>query len=121
MSTGFTTTTRSTPTGPVLAFAGELDASTAPAAHAAIQQLTLHTGDQLVVDLAELEFCDSSGIAALIAARAFAGGAGAAIALAAVPNHLHRVFALLGLAELFASHPTVERAQQAWAERTDEH
>lgn len=118
MSTDFTTTTRSTPTGPVLAFTGELDASTASAAHAAIQRLTLHTGDQLVVDLAGLKFCDSSGIAALIAVRALAGRAGAAIALAAVPRHLNRVFELLGLTELFTTHSTVEHAQRTWIERT---
>lgn len=117
MSSEFSTTTQATATGPVLALAGELDSSTAPAAHDAIRQLTLGTGDQLVVDLAGLTFCDSSGIAALIAARDFAHRAGAEIALAAVPRHLGKVLALLGLADLFATHATAEQAQTAWAGR----
>jgi anti-sigma B factor antagonist len=115
VSAAFSTTTTATEAGPVLAFVGELDSSTAPAAHDAIKQLTLGAGEQLVVDLAGLTFCDSSGIAALIAARAFAGKSGAAIALAAVPRHLSRVLGLLGLADLFVIHATAEHAQEAWA------
>lgn len=112
MSTRFSTTTRATPTGLVLALVGELDSSTAPKAQEAIRQLTLRTGDQLIVDLSGLEFCDSSGIAALIAARSLAGRAGATIALAAVPRHLGKVLGLLGLADLFDTLPTAEHAQE---------
>lgn len=113
MSTRFSTTTRAVPTGLVLSLVGELDSATAPAAHEAIQQLALRDGDQLVVDLSGLTFCDSSGIAALIAARSHAGRTGSSIALAAVPRHLSKVFGLLGLTELFVVHPTAEHAQQA--------
>lgn len=120
MSTKFSTTTRTTPTGPVLVFAGELDSSTAPAARDAIQGLSLHAGDQLIIDLAGLRFCDSSGIAALIAARNLAGAAGAAIALVALSPHLSKVLRLLGLAEIFATHPTAAQAREAWAERVAE-
>ncbi|GGN28856.1 anti-sigma factor antagonist [Lentzea pudingi] len=120
MSTAFSTTTRSTPSGPVLSFIGELDSSAAPAAHDAIKQLPLGTGDQLVIDLTDLTFCDSSGIAALIAARDFAGKAGGMIALAAVPRHLSRVFGLLGLTGLFAIHATAAHAQRARIESTTE-
>lgn len=117
MSIEFSTTTQATTTGPVLAFVGELDSSTAPTAHDTIRQLTIGAGDQLVVDLTGLTFCDSSGIAALIAARDFAHRAGGEIALAAVPRHLGKVLGLLGLADLFATHPTAAQAQQAWAGR----
>ncbi|RDI18429.1 STAS domain-containing protein [Lentzea flaviverrucosa] len=113
MSTRFSATTKAVPTGLVLTLAGELDSATAPAANQAVQRLALRDGDQLIVDLTGLTFCDSSGIAALIAARARARGAGATIALAAVPRHLTKVFGLLGLTDLFVVHPTAEHAQQA--------
>ncbi|MCX2953958.1 STAS domain-containing protein [Lentzea sp. NEAU-D7] len=108
MSTRFSTTTSAVPAGLVLALVGELDSSTAPAAQEAIRRLTLRAGDRLIVDLARLEFCDSSGIAALIAARSLAGRAGATIALAAVPRHLGKVLGLLGLADLFTTLPNAD-------------
>lgn len=115
MTTDFTVTTRDTPVGPVLEFAGQLDAATAPDALAEIRELTPRPGQQLIVDLAGVLFCDSSGISALIAARNRALAAGAGIALTAVPGHLARTLELIGLAGLFSSYPTTEDAHNAWA------
>lgn len=110
----FTATADATPSGPNLVLAGELDAATAPAAREAIRDLTLRPGELLVVDLAELRFCDSSGISALIAARVRTHAAGAEIALAAVPPQLGRTLALLGLAALFPAYPTAAQARAGW-------
>lgn len=115
MTTEFTVTTRDTAAGPVLEFTGELDAVTAPDALKAIQRLTPHPGQQLVVDLTGLQFCDSSGVSALIAARNRALDVGAGIALAAVPVHLARTLGLTGLADFFRSYPTADDAGDAWA------
>ncbi|MEV4603331.1 STAS domain-containing protein [Amycolatopsis sp. NPDC049253] len=114
MTIEFTVTTRDTASGPVLELSGELDAATAPDALEAIRLLAPSAGQQLLVDLSGLEFCDSSGVSALIAARNVAVAAGAAIALAAVPGHLARTLGLIGLAELFKSYPTTEDARKAW-------
>jgi anti-anti-sigma factor len=108
-------TTHDTPAGPVLTFAGALDATTAPDALAAIQALTPQPGQLLVADLTELQFCDSSGISALIAAHKLADAADAAIALATVPEHLARTLGLIGLGTLFTSYPTTQAAHEAWA------
>ncbi|PKV98571.1 STAS domain-containing protein [Nocardia fluminea] len=114
MSTDFTVTCHLSAAGPVLTFAGELDSATAPAARAAIGTLELCAGQLVVVELSGLEFCDSSGITALLAARNRATDAGAGIALAAVPPNLARIFKLIGLMMVFTNYPTVAEAQHSW-------
>nr|WP_275432096.1 MULTISPECIES: STAS domain-containing protein [unclassified Streptomyces] len=57
--------------------------------------------NRLVLDLARMEFCDSSGISALIAARNHVRAAHADIALAAVPAHTLRVLRIIGLDQVF--------------------
>lgn len=106
----FSVTTRTTGTGPVVAVEGELDVATAPRLRAGVAAVTLERGQLLVVDLAGVTFCDSSGISALIAARNVAEAAGAGVALVAVPARLSRTFALIGLADFFPTYPTAEDA-----------
>ncbi|MFD9551698.1 STAS domain-containing protein [Nocardia salmonicida] len=114
MSTDFTVTCHRTPPGPVLSFSGELDAATAPAARSEINTVELSAGQLLVMDLSGLEFCDSSGITALLAARNRATDAGASIALAAVPPDLSRIFTLIGLTMVFTSYASVAEAHREW-------
>ncbi|MDX8141825.1 STAS domain-containing protein [Lentzea sp. BCCO 10_0061] len=114
--TAFTVVTRDTPAGPVLELAGDLDSATAPLALQSVEALTPRPGQQVVVDLTELRFCDSSGISALIATHNLAHAADAGIALAGVPRHLTRTLALVGLGGFFVTHPTAAQAQAAWAD-----
>jgi anti-anti-sigma factor len=113
---GFTTATRTEAAGTVLEFTGELDAATAPTALKAIQALTLRRGEQLVVDLSALTFCDSSGISALLAARNLALAADGVIALVAVPRQLQRSLKLIGLAAFFPAYPTIGEARRGPSE-----
>ncbi|MEV4054837.1 STAS domain-containing protein [Amycolatopsis sp. NPDC049688] len=106
----FSVTTRTTAAGPVVTVGGELDVATAPRLRAAAGTLALGSGQLLVVDLAGVTFCDSSGISALIAARNLAEAAGARVALAAVPARLARTFALIGLADFFPTYASAEDA-----------
>lgn len=115
MTSDFTCTAELTAAGPVLEFAGELDAESAPEALEAIGELNLKAGQQLVLDLGELLFCDSSGISALLAARNLAAGADAALALAAVPSQLSRTLGLIGLSGFFNVYPSVADARAAWS------
>lgn len=114
MSTAFTVSCRRAASGPVLSFGGELDAATAAAARAEINTVDLSAGQLLVMDLSGLEFCDSSGITALLAARNRATDAGASIALAAVPPDLSRIFTLIGLTMVFTSYASVAEAHREW-------
>jgi anti-anti-sigma factor len=112
--TGFAATVRSTPAGIVLEFTGTLDATTAPQALHAITDLVLYQGQQLVVVLSALKFCDSSGISALLAARRTALTARAGMALVGMPHHLVRTFTRVGLNSAFSTYPTLEDAHAAW-------
>ncbi|MFJ7045119.1 STAS domain-containing protein [Streptomyces sp. NPDC101112] len=98
-------TPRETTAGPVLDVTGELDYSNATQLREVLLTLTLRPGQRLVLDLAGLTFCDSSGITALIAARSHAHAAEADIALAAVPAHTLRILRLVGLDQIFALDP----------------
>ncbi|WP_225828587.1 STAS domain-containing protein [Streptomyces naphthomycinicus] len=98
-------TMRDAPGGPVLEIAGELDYASAPRLRDAVGGIALQPGRRLVLDLAGMEFCDSSGISTLLAARHHAHAAHADIALAAVPEHTLRVLRIVGLDQIFPLHP----------------
>ncbi|MEU3411897.1 STAS domain-containing protein [Streptomyces sp. NPDC006658] len=97
-------------TGPVLEIIGELDYSNASELREQVAALTLRPGQRLVLDLAGMEFCDSSGITALLAARTHAHAAKADIALAAVPAHTLRVLGIVGLDQIFSLYPDRDTA-----------
>ncbi|MFD9007086.1 STAS domain-containing protein [Streptomyces sp. NPDC059582] len=105
-------TARDAATGPVMEISGDLDYATAPELRELLTTLTLQPGQRLVVDLAGMTFCDSSGITALIAARNHAHAAQADIALAAVPAHTLRVLHVVGLDQIFPLHPDSLSATQ---------
>ncbi|WP_406192229.1 STAS domain-containing protein [Kitasatospora sp. NBC_01560] len=108
--TSLTITSRDAVTGPVLQIAGDLDHETAPELRKAVDGLTLTEGQLLVLDLAALDFCDSSGITVLLAARNLASEQGATIALAAVPANTARVLGIVGLDRVFTIYPDAATA-----------
>ncbi|MDH6589407.1 anti-sigma B factor antagonist [Streptomyces sp. SAI-133] len=103
-------TTRDTATGPVLEMAGELDYANISELRSVLASLSLRKGQCLVLDMSGLEFCDSSGITALIAARGNAQAVEADVALAAVPPNTLRVLRIVGLDQIFTIHPDSETA-----------
>ncbi|MFC4948172.1 STAS domain-containing protein [Pseudonocardia sp. GCM10023141] len=98
----------------VLALVGDLDRTTAHRVHTALDALVLAPGQQLVLDLAGLEFCDSRGISTMVAARNIAVAAGAGIALAGVPQRISRVLRIMGLEQIISLFPTLTTAVDAW-------
>ncbi|WP_299538697.1 STAS domain-containing protein [uncultured Streptomyces sp.] len=103
-------TLRETAAGPVLRVAGELDYDQAPALRAHVEPLALAPGRDLVIDLSGLEFCDSSGITALLTARQLARSAGAEVILAGVPAPTLRVLTVVGLTQVFTVRASSEVA-----------
>lgn len=101
-------THRDTASGPVLQVVGELDYDQAPLLRSRLQDLVLTAEQRLVIDLSALEFCDSSGIAALLTARRRAQEAGADLALAALPANLLRILHVVGLDEVFTVLPSAD-------------
>ncbi|MDP9950863.1 MULTISPECIES: STAS domain-containing protein [Streptomyces] len=119
MTQHLTLSIRTTAAGTVMELAGELDHHTAPQVRDALLGLTLRPGQQLVIDLKGITFCDSSGLTVLIAARNHALAADAAIALAAIPERLARILGITGLGPVFPSHPTAQDAEHAWRTVSD--
>jgi anti-sigma B factor antagonist len=109
----FAITTHTTTAGTLLELEGELDFDTAAGLREALAALALRPGQQLVIGLGGVTFCDSSGITALIAARNHALGAAGTIALAAVPQRITRIFDITGLLDVFPTFPTVQDAVDA--------
>ncbi|KPI20610.1 anti-anti-sigma regulatory factor, SpoIIAA [Actinobacteria bacterium OV450] len=101
---------RDTATGLLVEVIGELDYDTSADLRGLITTLPLEPGQRLVLDLARMEFCDSSGITALIAVRNHAQSAGADMALAAVPANTLRVLRIVGLDRVFPLHPDTDSA-----------
>ncbi|WP_411115476.1 STAS domain-containing protein, partial [Streptomyces sp. 029-5] len=64
----------------------------------------------LVIDLSGLEFCDSTGITALLAARQRAQAAGADMTLTAVPANTLRILTMIGLDRVFTIRPNSDTA-----------
>ncbi|WP_405779438.1 STAS domain-containing protein [Streptomyces sp. NBC_00859] len=105
-----TITARDAATGPVLEITGDVDHMTAPELRRAVGRLAPAAGQLLVLDLAGLGLCDSSGISALLAARSLAAERNADIALAAVPADILRILRIVGLDRVFALHPDASAA-----------
>ncbi|WP_033212330.1 STAS domain-containing protein [Kitasatospora phosalacinea] len=96
---------RDTATGPVLHLVGDLDYEQAPRLRRHLDTLVLRVGHCLLMDLSGLEFCDSSGITALLTAHGQARTAGAAFALAAVPPRTLRLLSIVGLDQVLTIRP----------------
>lgn len=96
-------------TGPsVLKVSGELDQHTAPKLREALDELAIGAG--VVLDLRDLVYCDSCGITVLISAQQRARTQDSSLPLAGLDPDLARHLRLLGLADVFAFHATVEQA-----------
>jgi len=101
--------TRDSDSRMVVVLRGELDVTDAASvAHALITAAARDRG--IIVDLAGLEFMDSSGLAALVLARRHARQAGGDLVLAAPQRQVLRVLTVTRLIEVFSVLASVEDA-----------
>ena len=96
----------------VLALAGDLDAASAPAAAAAIQD-GIGPGRRVIVDLGAVQFAACHALGALAVAAKRVRRAGGGVLLAAPQATVLRVLELTGLAEVFCVHASVAAAARA--------
>ncbi|MEU9415878.1 STAS domain-containing protein [Streptomyces sp. NPDC048272] len=89
---------------------GYLDIDTAPHLRAQPLALIEQGHRHLILDLAAVTFCDSSGLNALIGILRCAKTADGTLVLAAVPDRLQRMLDLTGLSALLPAHPTAAHA-----------
>ncbi|MFI6103065.1 STAS domain-containing protein [Streptomyces sp. NPDC051310] len=100
----------------VLALAGELDMGTEELLAEAVEELIDAGYRRVVLDCADVAFCDSRGFNALLAALQATQDAGGALALAAVSERLQSLLGLVGGEMIFNIAPTVEQARLLLAE-----
>ena len=93
----------------VVVLRGELDVADAASVAAALTAVAA-CARELIVDLAGLEFIDSSGLAALLLARKQARKAGGDLLLAGPQDQVLRVLAATRLTGVFSVHASVGQA-----------
>lgn len=82
--------------------AGELDMATAPQLSAALDRLADDGLQVLLVDAAEVDFLDSSGVRALVIAANRLEGVGGSLRLERMSPAVQRVLEITGLAERYS-------------------
>ncbi|MEU0005683.1 STAS domain-containing protein [Streptomyces sp. NPDC006314] len=97
---------------PVAAVAGPLDLHTAPRLYRHATHV-LQRYPSLILGLAGVTFCDSSGLNSLIRLRRRAQEAGGRLILAGPPPQLARMLALTGADTILPVHGSVAEAQAA--------
>jgi len=102
---------------PVVAAPEEIDITSAPALRSALLEAAAHGHGTLVADMTLTQFCDSSGLHALLAAhkRAQAGGGELLLVIPAIA--VLRVFAITGMDRVI---PNFTSLDQALAQTSDD-
>jgi len=87
------------PTGlaTVIRLAGQLDVDSAPTLRAAVEEMLDRQVNRIVVDLTELDFCDSIGLSTFVLAHNSCTESGGYLRLAAPSAFLLRVLSTVGL------------------------
>ncbi|MGW0084148.1 STAS domain-containing protein [Streptomyces sp. NPDC003393] len=100
----------------VLQVAGELDLVTSPVLRQRIHDVVAEGRHDLVLDLSDVFFCDSSGVGVLIAARRLIRSCQGRLRLilpaggAVEGSHVNRVLGALGVRRLFDVYPDLAAA-----------
>ncbi|RLU90495.1 anti-anti-sigma factor [Streptomyces griseocarneus] len=100
----------------VLLVSGEMDLVTSPVVRQRVHDAVAEGRRSLVLDLAEVRFCDSSGVGVLIAARRLMRSCQGRLRLILPTqggpdgSHVNRVLAALGVRRLFDIYPDLEAA-----------
>lgn len=102
----------------IIELGGELDLASAPVVAGRVDALRRDgRRARVVVDLSELEFCDSTGLRALIGAAAEIRAAGGRLVVSVGEGNVARLLAITGAAEWLEIHPDLETALAALTER----
>ena len=75
---------------------GEVDLATADAVRAEVR-LAFERSDSVVLDLRDVGFMDTQGLAVVIEAQQAAADDGTRFAITRAPDHVHRLFDMIGL------------------------
>jgi anti-sigma B factor antagonist len=90
---------------------GSLDLATAPTVRAALSEATEKGSQDLIVDLSQLEFLDSTGLGVLIGAHRRAAERGGSFRLIVREGPILRLLTITGLIGVFAVYHSLEDAR----------
>ncbi|MEU3838798.1 STAS domain-containing protein [Streptomyces sp. NPDC028635] len=99
----------------VVQVAGDLDLHTSPVLRAQAWTVVEQGTPHLVLDLAQVDYVDSTGLSTLIVLLQAAQEAGGSLRVASVPDRLMRMVTLTGISTLLPIHDTVADALAALA------
>ena len=94
----------------VVTVRGQLDLDTAPVLSTTLDQVLDRAEPRIVVDLSEVEFCDSTGLGAFVAGHNRAERTGGWVRLAAPTDWMARLLDTVGLTGRIAVYPSVAEA-----------
>jgi len=97
----------------VIAAHGEIDVSTAPELRQAIVEVASAGPGPLVIDLADVDFLDSTGLGVLVSGLKRFRTMGSDVILVVASNRILKVFEITGLTQVFRTHGTREAAVAA--------
>jgi anti-sigma B factor antagonist len=98
---------------PILAVSGEVDVYSAPALKDKIGELIQSGQTTLIVDLSGVAFLDSTGLGALVEARAATNESGGSLPIVCSQERILKLFTITGLDGVFTIHPDVGAAVAA--------
>jgi anti-anti-sigma factor len=99
---------------------GELDFDGAPELGRLLEEFRAEGERDVVVELSELTFIDSSGISVLVGAARAAAAEQGMLVVAAATAHVQRVFDIVNISELVAVEPGLDGALRQIARRREQ-
>ncbi|MFE7751126.1 STAS domain-containing protein [Streptomyces sp. NPDC057428] len=94
----------------VLTVTGEIDVDSAPALRTKAMELIRQGRPHIVLDMAPVEFCDSSGLNTMIGILRYAKDRHGSLSLVATPPHVTRLLDVTGVGVLMPVLPTAAEA-----------
>jgi anti-sigma B factor antagonist len=98
---------------PGVAVRGEVDISAAAALEEAVERAIMASAGAFVIDLTDVAFLDSSGLAVLLRARGLLGREDRSLAVICPPGPARRAFEVSGFSELFVTYGSRAEASAA--------
>lgn len=94
----------------IVAVKGEVDVYTAPRLREELGELVADGHVRIVVDLAQVEFMDSTGLGVLVGGLKKVRARDGSLDLVCTQERLLKIFQITGLAKVFAMHDSVDAA-----------
>ncbi len=98
----------------ILSFSGSLDALTSPEATDYLEACISNGKNQIVADLAAVDFISSAGLRVVLTAMKQTRLAGGDFRLAALPDGVHKVIAMAGFTSILKIYDDAESASSSF-------